>query len=215
MAVKKKACVRIDNISNSEKGEKGGKRHPPPSRAARGWAQTAGRARRPPGRTPSQPPAPRCTEAQCPLEYLLGGGAGGSGPKSFFDDGPTSRLVRQILGAVSEFDKAMTVAKLKGAREQKRNVRGWCEGGQPLEQRYPAAIAAQRSFTENIIKQENVAAYGKSVPRSRIKVISAKYGGVDAARPFNAATVRAMLAQPKTLSLAPQFLEPLHIVLSF
>jgi hypothetical protein len=29
--------------------------------------------------------------------------------------GPTSNLIRQILGTVSELDKAMTVAKLKGA----------------------------------------------------------------------------------------------------
>jgi hypothetical protein len=27
-------------------------------------------------------------------------------PSSFLDDGPTSNLIRQILGAVSEFDKA-------------------------------------------------------------------------------------------------------------
>ena len=35
---------------------------------------------------------------------------------------PTSKLIRQILGAVSEFDKAMVVAKLKGARERKRVI---------------------------------------------------------------------------------------------
>jgi DNA invertase Pin-like site-specific DNA recombinase len=34
-------------------------------------------------------------------------------PASFLDDGP--KLIRQILGAVSEFDKAMIVAKLRGA----------------------------------------------------------------------------------------------------
>jgi hypothetical protein len=34
-------------------------------------------------------------------------------PQSFLDDTPTSKLIRQILGAVSEFDKAMVVAKLK------------------------------------------------------------------------------------------------------
>jgi hypothetical protein len=32
--------------------------------------------------------------------------------------------VRQVLGAISEFDKAMTVAKLKGARERKRVTTG-------------------------------------------------------------------------------------------
>ena len=41
-------------------------------------------------------------------------------PQSFLDDTPTSKLIRQILGAVSEFDKAMVVAKLKGARDRKR-----------------------------------------------------------------------------------------------
>src|ERR1700747_2570803 len=35
-------------------------------------------------------------------------------PHSFLDDTPTSKLIRQILGAVSEFDKAMVSAKLKG-----------------------------------------------------------------------------------------------------
>jgi DNA invertase Pin-like site-specific DNA recombinase len=30
----------------------------------------------------------------------------------------TAKLVRQVLGAISEFDKAMTVAKLRGARER-------------------------------------------------------------------------------------------------
>jgi len=38
-----------------------------------------------------------------------------------------SKLIRQILGAVSEFDKAMTVAKLKGARDRARRQRGKCE----------------------------------------------------------------------------------------
>jgi DNA invertase Pin-like site-specific DNA recombinase len=35
------------------------------------------------------------------------------GPSSF-DDTPTARLIRQVLGAVSEFQKAMLVAKLRG-----------------------------------------------------------------------------------------------------
>jgi hypothetical protein len=40
-------------------------------------------------------------------------------PRSFIDDTPTAKPVRQVLGAVSEFDKAMTVAKLRSARERK------------------------------------------------------------------------------------------------
>jgi DNA invertase Pin-like site-specific DNA recombinase len=41
-------------------------------------------------------------------------------PQAFLDEGPTARLIRQVLGAVAEFEKAMTVAKLRGARERKR-----------------------------------------------------------------------------------------------
>jgi DNA invertase Pin-like site-specific DNA recombinase len=37
-------------------------------------------------------------------------------PDTFVDDGPTATMVRQILGAVSQFEKAGLVAKLKAAR---------------------------------------------------------------------------------------------------
>jgi hypothetical protein len=41
-------------------------------------------------------------------------------PNSFLEDTPTANLIRQILGAVSQFEKASLVAKLKGARDRKR-----------------------------------------------------------------------------------------------
>jgi DNA invertase Pin-like site-specific DNA recombinase len=43
-------------------------------------------------------------------------------PNAFLDNTPTAKLVRQVLGAIGEFDKAMTVAKLRGARERKRKA---------------------------------------------------------------------------------------------
>jgi DNA invertase Pin-like site-specific DNA recombinase len=45
-------------------------------------------------------------------------------PISFLDDTPTAKLIRQILRAVSEFDKAMVVAKLKGAKDRIRKLKG-------------------------------------------------------------------------------------------
>src|SRR5215216_3555323 len=45
-------------------------------------------------------------------------------PDAFLDDTPTANLIRQILGAVSQFEKAMVVAKLKGARDRKRRETG-------------------------------------------------------------------------------------------
>jgi DNA invertase Pin-like site-specific DNA recombinase len=69
-------------------------------------------------------------------------------PSSFLDDGPTSNLIRQILGAVSEFDKVMTVAKLKGARDRVRRAQGKCEGRKTYAEREGGqelvALARQR-----------------------------------------------------------------------
>ncbi|MER9450158.1 recombinase family protein [Mesorhizobium sp. M0254] len=50
-------------------------------------------------------------------------------PDSFVGDTPTATLIRQVLGAVSEFEKAMLVEKLRGARERKRRETGKKVGG--------------------------------------------------------------------------------------
>ena len=49
-------------------------------------------------------------------------------PEAFLADTPTAVLIRQILGAVSQFEKASLVAKLKVARVRKRQQTGKCEG---------------------------------------------------------------------------------------
>jgi DNA invertase Pin-like site-specific DNA recombinase len=49
-------------------------------------------------------------------------------PDSFLSDTPTAALIRQILGAVAQFDKTTLVNKLRGARERKRRANGRCEG---------------------------------------------------------------------------------------
>jgi DNA invertase Pin-like site-specific DNA recombinase len=44
------------------------------------------------------------------------------------DSNPTAKLIRQILAAVSEFDRCCIVLKLRGARDRKRAETGKCEG---------------------------------------------------------------------------------------
>jgi DNA invertase Pin-like site-specific DNA recombinase len=44
------------------------------------------------------------------------------------DDDPTRTLIRQVLGAVAQFEKAVIVSKLKAARVRKRRAEGKCEG---------------------------------------------------------------------------------------
>lgn len=60
-------------------------------------------------------------------------------PDSFVDETPTATLIRQILGAVSQFEKAMVVAKLRGARDRKSREAGRrIEGRKPV----PAEVVA-------------------------------------------------------------------------
>lgn len=47
-------------------------------------------------------------------------------------DDPTRRLIRQVLGAVAEFDRRVTVMKLRAARKRKRSRGERCEGRKPF-----------------------------------------------------------------------------------
>jgi DNA invertase Pin-like site-specific DNA recombinase len=60
-------------------------------------------------------------------------------PSFFTDPTPTATMVRQILGAVSQFEKACVVSKLRHARDRIRAEHGRCEGRKPL----PAHIISE------------------------------------------------------------------------
>src|SRR4051812_41110923 len=65
-------------------------------------------------------------------------------PTSFIEDTPTARLIRQVLGAVAEFEKAMTVAKLRGARDRKRKTGVKVEGRKCHAELRPDVVAEAR-----------------------------------------------------------------------
>jgi DNA invertase Pin-like site-specific DNA recombinase len=67
-------------------------------------------------------------------------------PDAFLDDGPTATMVRQILGAVSQFEKAALVAKLKGARDRKKAATGKCGGRKTYQERSPETVALARKL---------------------------------------------------------------------
>lgn len=48
------------------------------------------------------------------------------------DDDPTRTLIRQVLGAVSQFEKSVIVLKLRAARERTKRQSGRCEGRKPF-----------------------------------------------------------------------------------
>ena len=51
------------------------------------------------------------------------------------DDDPTRTLIRQVLGAVAQFEKAVIVSKLKAARMRQRKATGRCDGRKPFGSR--------------------------------------------------------------------------------
>jgi len=111
-------------------------------------------------------------------------------PSSFLDDGPTSNLIRQILGAVSEFDKAMTVAKLKGARDRVRRAQGKCEGRKAYAEREGGRelVALARQLNGKLNGQ----------PQSLRKIAGdlAERGCVTpSGRPYSASAIASMLGR--------------------
>jgi DNA invertase Pin-like site-specific DNA recombinase len=67
-------------------------------------------------------------------------------PDAFLDDTPTAKLIRQVLGAVSEFEKAMIVSKLKGARDRKRATGVKVEGRKNYAEINPEMVALARKL---------------------------------------------------------------------
>src|SRR5215467_952469 len=69
-----------------------------------------------------------------------------SAPDFFTEDTPTAILVRQVPGAIAQFEKASAVAKLAAARKRKREREGRCEGRKPLSQTRPEVVALARKL---------------------------------------------------------------------
>ena len=57
------------------------------------------------------------------------------------ENDPTRKLVRQVLGAIAEYDKEMTVQKLRAARNRKKALTGKCEGRKSYQEINPELIA--------------------------------------------------------------------------
>tara|TARA_Y100000401_G_scaffold91170_1_gene76872 strand:- start:661 stop:1332 length:672 start_codon:yes stop_codon:yes gene_type:complete len=57
-------------------------------------------------------------------------------PDYFTGDSPSLTMIRQILGAVSEFEKSNLVSKLRGARERIKAEKGKCGGRKSLQEHF-------------------------------------------------------------------------------
>ena len=107
------------------------------------------------------------------------------------DDDPTRRLIRQVLGAVSEFDKSVTVLKLRAARDRIRSRDGRCEGRKPFGDRpgEADAIALMRQLRRKQPRAKR-RSFLTIAEELNTRGIPSRTG-----RPWAAATVRGILAR--------------------
>ena len=108
-------------------------------------------------------------------------------PQSFIDDTPTAKLIRQVLGAIAEFDKAMTVAKLRGARERKRATGAKVEGRKSLAELRPEVVLEAKR-----LRRRNPKAGQRSYRQIAIELAAAGYLNSNS-RPFSPSSIQAML----------------------
>ena len=105
-----------------------------------------------------------------------------SAPTFFLEDTPTAVLVRQVLGAIAQFEKAGLVAKLAAARKRKRAATGKCEGRKSLSETNPDAVALAKALSRKRPKG------GQLSLRAKQRFLNER------GRPFNHKSIAAMLA---------------------
>ena len=79
-------------------------------------------------------------------------------PDAFLDDTPTSVMIRQILGSVSQFEKAMLVSKLRGARERKRAKGHNVEGRKSHAEARPEVVALAKQLRRKHLSLREISA---------------------------------------------------------
>jgi DNA invertase Pin-like site-specific DNA recombinase len=108
-------------------------------------------------------------------------------PQSFIDDTATARLVRQVLGAIAEFDKAMTVAKLRGARKRKRATGVKVEGRKSHAEVRPEVVAEAKR-----LRRKRPKGGQRSYRLIANELFQAGYKNTNG-RPFSPSSIKSML----------------------
>ena len=110
-----------------------------------------------------------------------------SAPDFFTEDTPTAVLVRQVLGAISQFEKASVVAKLAAARKRKREQVGKCEGRKSHQEKHPETVALARRLRRKRPKG------GQLSLRAISQELAAQGYLNDRGKPYAAKSVASML----------------------
>jgi DNA invertase Pin-like site-specific DNA recombinase len=111
-----------------------------------------------------------------------------SAPTFFLEDTPTAVLVRQVQGAIAQFEKAGLVAKLAAARKRKRVANGKCEGRKSLSETRPEVVALAKALARKKPKGGKMSLRAVSVEMAARGFLNER------GAPFNHKSVASMLA---------------------
>lgn len=102
-------------------------------------------------------------------------------------DDPTRTLMRQIFGAISEYERSLIVLKLRGARARKKARTGRCEGRKPFGH-YPGERKAIERM--KVLRADGLA-YDKLAARLNDEGVPTRTSG----RQWHATSVQRILAR--------------------
>jgi len=105
-------------------------------------------------------------------------------PDNFTDETPTAILIRQILGAVAEFEKRSLVDKMNKGRIRKKKNTGRCEGRKPAP---PEAIKLAKELKERGFSLRNISAKLKEAN------FCVMLGGECTGKPYAASSIKYMI----------------------
>jgi DNA invertase Pin-like site-specific DNA recombinase len=112
-----------------------------------------------------------------------------SAPRHFVEETPTAVLVRQVLGAVAEFEKSALVAKLAAARRRKRQATGRkVEGRKSNAEARPDVVALAKSLARKKPKG------GRLSLREISAALAARGVLNERGKPFHPGSIASMLA---------------------
>jgi DNA invertase Pin-like site-specific DNA recombinase len=104
-------------------------------------------------------------------------------PDFFTEDTPTAVLVRQVLDAIHQFEKASLVAKLKAARDRQKADKGKCEGRRSYSEARPEVVEMAKQMS------------AQRMSLRKISAALAEQGHLTSGgKPYVASAVQAMLA---------------------
>jgi DNA invertase Pin-like site-specific DNA recombinase len=106
-------------------------------------------------------------------------------------DDPTRRLIRQVLGAVAEFDRRVTVMKLRAARERRRARGERCEGRKPF-----GALPGERETLLRIRELRRKPPHGKRCSLQQVcDALNAEARSTRSGKPWTKQSVNRILGR--------------------